>query len=144
MSVGLQFTTLNDAFFFLNQSKGMSDIPASRPLRQRYIRAAILFSWLSLEEVLEYVLTILGKSIITDPVPGKLADRLRFVLNLRRDKSFSLDEFRALRKLRNSLAHPTSATDEGRLLTVDQAAATFKYCSSVIQRLSPVKVIWGS
>ena len=104
MSIVWRFTSLDDAFFFLNQSKGMSDIPSSRPLRQRYIRACILFSWLSLEEVLEYVIRQKEKEgTLKHPVPTRLGDKLQFVLHALR-KSHSSDEFQTLRKIRNRLA----------------------------------------
>ena|SRR5712691_101962 len=142
MSIVWRFTSLDDAPFFLNQSKGMSDIPSSRPLRQRYVRACILFSWLSLEEVLEYVIRQKEKEgTLKHPVPSRLGDKLRFVLHALR-KSHSSSEFQTLRKIRNHLVHPASETDETTLLTQNQAAAAFRYCSSTIQRLCPVKVAW--
>ena len=143
MSIIWRFTTLDDAFFFLNQSKGMSDIPSSKSIRQRYIRACILFSWLSLEEVLEYMVRSLEKEgTLKHPIPGRLGDRLRFVLRALGQTQFASDEFRTLRRVRNRLVHPTSETDETALLTQSQAAAAFSYCSSTIRLLCPVKIAW--
>ena len=45
--------TLDDAYFFLNQSKSLSGTPSIKPLQQRYIRACILHSWIALEEMLD-------------------------------------------------------------------------------------------
>lgn len=146
MSFVWQFTTLDDAFFFLNQLKAMTPaIPSSRPLQQRYIRACILFSWLALEEALDVVTKQkYMQAKLAGPLPRQLGDKLEVVLHAL-GKPHSPDEFMTLRKVRNDLVHPNLQTDEATLLTQDQAARAFGYCSKTIQRLCPVgvEVVWG-
>jgi hypothetical protein len=134
-------TTLDDAYFFLNQSIGLPDIPSTVPLRQRYLRACILFSWIALEETLNYVVEELvsKRRLLCEP-RGGLLDRLNAVRDARRVAPIDQREFLDARNTRNLLTHATSGEVENRLLTIEQARRVFEYCLKVIRETYPYEV----
>jgi hypothetical protein len=143
MSQAVRFTTLDDAFFFLNQSKGMSEIPHSQPLRQRYIRACILFSWVALEESVNHTIDELQqRQSFQGTSPARLSDKLEAALRANSQTCFVASDFNVLRRVRNSLTHPRAKVDEAPLLTVDQATATFNYCSAMMTKFLRLELRW--
>jgi hypothetical protein len=143
MATVVRFTTLDDAFFFLNQSKSIAETPSSQPLRQRYIRACILFSWISLEESLDHRVEELQKSQhFEGTVPKGLFDKLEAAVQANGHTITSSSQFYALRRVRNSLTHPDAMTDERPLLTLDSARDTFNYCSTMMSIFLPSRLEW--
>jgi hypothetical protein len=128
MTVYAYSIILNDAYFYLNQVISLPAIPSAEPLRQRYVRACILFSWIALEELLADDTT--GQ--------GKLSVRLDKALELRGAKRLDSKEFLSLRRIRNLLTHPkkTNSPNDDPLIGVEQARATFEYCLKMMRSLS--------
>ena len=134
-------STLDDAYFFLNQSKYLSGTPSIRPLQQRYIRACILHSWIALEEMLDHAIQDLEKlGKMNGSPPGPLSQKLQAALKARDASAFSPAEFAARRKVRNLLVHPVSNQSEEHLLTVDEASRIFQYCLDHIRAVYPHSV----
>ena len=132
---------LDDAHFFLNQAQGLPDVPSSRPLRDRYIRACILFSWIALEEMLDYAIQERGLSKGAPPTP--LRKRLDFTLKAGGQPSVDAVSFSATRRTRNEITHPIIY---GKLVVVAfrDARNAFDFCSRTIQILfSKHEVAWG-
>src|SRR5579872_1224206 len=122
---------LNDAYYYLNQCKGLPDIPSSEPLRQRNLRACVLFSWIAVEEMLDYSVGELVRQKLLKATPrGKFYQRLTKVLLLRGAVPIEIEEFRAMRRIRNLLSHPTTTAPEVSL-NVQDAREVFDYCLSV-------------
>ena len=129
---------LNDAYYYLNQCKGLPDIPSSEPLRQRNLRTCVLFSWIAVEEMLHYSATDLIRQKVLAAMPaGKLSARLTQVLELKGAAPITIEEFRNTRQVRNSLAHPTSAAATEVSLTLGQTQKVFDSCLALIKLLAP-------
>ena len=135
-------TTLDDANYFLNQSKGLSNIPSSVPLRERYLRACILFSWIALEEMLGYAAEDLLKRDLIVKVPiGGLWDRIKVILLARGLSAPDQQKFFVIRKIRNLLTHNASNNEvEGYSLTTQQAQEVLDYCTKIIRESYPYNV----
>jgi hypothetical protein len=136
MVVLYSLPVLDDAFFFLNQAKGMPDLPRSK-MRDLYIRTSILFSWVALEEA------IASAADEMEQLPRRLGDRLQAILLARGNNEFRLEEFLPLRSVRDSITHPRVGAEKAVSPALEQAVKTFDYCSAMIGRLSPWPVVWG-
>jgi hypothetical protein len=133
---------LNDAYYYLNQCKGLPDIPSSEPLRQRNLRTCVLFSWIAVEEMLHYSSAeLIHQKVLTAMPVGKLSARLTQVLGLKGAAPINIEDFRAIRQVRNSLAHPTSAAATEVSLTLTQTQKVFDYCLALIRILAPHELI---
>lgn len=76
MSVLYRFTTLDDAWAFLLEAKGLPAVTTSRPRVQRCVRACILISWIALEESLDYAVDLWKREGRTlGPLPRHLKPR---------------------------------------------------------------------
>src|SRR3954470_14995480 len=132
MSLHYRFTTLEDGYFFLNQLKGLPGLPSSDLLRQRYVRACIIFSWLALEEVGKYV-----DSKRAHLVPReKLIGRLMRLLGSSQPHNFA-SEFTRLRTIRNDVAHANSHDMLIVSLSTRDASDVFTFCASVALAILP-------
>lgn len=133
---------LNDAYYYLNQCKGLPDIPSSEPLRQRNLRTCVLFCWIAVEEMLHYsAIELLRRKVLTAMPVGKLSARLTQVLESKGAAPINIEEFRNARQVRNSLAHPTSAGATDVSLTLGQTEKVFDYCLALITLLAPHKLM---
>jgi hypothetical protein len=129
---------MNDAYYFLSQSQGLPDIPSAEPLRQRYFRACVVFSWMAIEEMLDYSTTELLRQKKLDKVPkGGLLDRLDRILAIRGASKINAIEFKALRRIRNRITHPISTAADDELLDATQTRAGFDYCLKLLELISP-------
>ncbi len=129
-------TTLDDAYFFLNQAKGLPDIPSVKPLRQRYLRSCIFFAWIALEEILDCAVTDLEETgKLHKASPHRLRDKVKLVLALRGRHTFRSEDFEKARRIRNSLVHPTPDLSEDVLLTLQKANHVFQDCLKTIHTL---------
>ena len=134
-------TTLDDAYFFLNQSKGLPKIPSVKPLQQRLARACILHSWIALEEMLDYAIEDLRKQgKMKEPPARPLSEKLKAVLSARGSLALDMKDFSVARKVRNILVHPTPNKSEDHFLTLEQASSVFNYCLTTIRAISPYNV----
>jgi hypothetical protein len=110
MTVYVNVPTLDEAFYFLNQAKGLPPTASSQLLKERYLRVCILLSWVAAEEGLSDAIDDLkssGKS--TSRIQGGLADKLEYVLNAR-GHSFLLSDFLKARR--------TSAITQNRPMSI--------------------------
>lgn len=130
-------STLNDAFYYLNQAKGRPDVPSLRPLIQRYLRSCIILSWVAVEETLEYAYDELLKRGISFKFDNNLREKIRTILEYQRVNSFDDQRFTTLRKIRNTLTHPKKDTQENNILTIDSASQSFEYCFNIIREIYP-------
>ena len=142
MSALYSFTTLDDAFFFLNQVKGLPDIRTSRQMREAFVRASVVLSWVAVEEGVEHAIHILELKgqLCIDP-PKQFRDRLRFVL-LATGNTWNGSKFKEARELRNRVVHPTGPKGEPDL-TVKEAELVFGYCHNTLNLLFQHKVELG-
>lgn len=68
---------------------------------------------------------------------GKLSGRLTQVLELKGAAPINIEEFRTIRQVRNSLAHPTTAAAAEVSLNLEQARKVFDYCLALAKLLAP-------
>jgi len=133
---------LNDAFYYLNQSKGLPDIPSSEPLRQRNLRACVLFSWIAVEEMVHYSAGDLLRQKSLKAMPrGRLSDMLTEVLLRRGAVPIKIEEFRAMRRVRNLLTHPATTSVPEVFLSLKHACGVFDYCASLVEQIAPHKLM---
>lgn len=130
-------STLDDAFYYLNQAKGRPDVPSLRPLIQRYLRSCILLSWVAVEETLEYAFDELLKRGISFKIRHNLRDDIRTIVESHRSSSFDDERFTIIRKIRNTLTHPKKDTQEDTILTIANASQSFEYCFYIIREIYP-------
>lgn len=100
MSTIYGFTTLNDAYAFLLEAKGLPAVASSTVRKQRCVRACILLSWISLEDGLDTAIECWEKNGKTfGCLPSSLKQRLSSVLNAVSRPGIDENEFAALRCL---------------------------------------------
>ncbi len=73
---------LNDAYWFLRQVEGLPNVPTSKQLTLRYLRATAVFSWVALEQMLNAVVDdyVAQGKVARLSVPERLRDKLEYVL----------------------------------------------------------------
>jgi hypothetical protein len=135
MTVYVNVPTLDEAFYFLNQAKGLPHTASSQPLNERYLRVCILLSWVAAEEALSDAIDDLKNSgKLTSGTKGGLADRLEYVLNAH-GHGFLLSDFLKARRIRNKLAHARQSTPRPIQITVSEGDMVFEYCRKTIADL---------
>jgi hypothetical protein len=114
-----KFTLLEDAFFFLNQAKSLSNSPTARAAKARFIRCSVMLSWQALEDATKDVL----KNYSNQPFPFKFSEKLKLALALLNHTSaFNPDLYHQNYRLRNDVVHvnaglsTTAMRDAGRSL----------------------------
>jgi hypothetical protein len=132
---------LNDAYFFLNQSEGLPNIPTAEPLRQRYLRTCVLFSWIAVEGMVDYSSRyfVLQKKLSETP-KGRLLQRINAVLSSCHKPTVSDEQFKLVRKVRNALTHPTEM-DAAPELDCENARSVFEWCRKVVELLAPHQLL---
>lgn len=140
VSVIYYCSLLDDAIFFVNHAKGLPDVPSSQPLRHRYTRASILFSWIALEEMLDYAIEEQGLLAAAPPKP--LRSRLDFALHAIGRPAVEAEAFSTARKLRNRLTHPV-INGKAAGASIEDARKVFDFCSRAIKSLFTHEVRWG-
>jgi hypothetical protein len=91
------------------------------------------------EEMLHYSATELLRQKVLKTMPaGKLSGRLNQVLELKGAAPINIEEFRTIRQVRNSLAHPNTAAEVS--LNFSQARKVFDYCLALVKLLAPHKL----
>lgn len=125
------FTLLDDAFFFLNQAKSLSNTPTARAARERYIRTSVMLSWQALEDSVKDTL----HRHTAPPFPRKLSAKLTLALALRRPAhAFDLVLYQQFYVLRNDVVHVNAGSAHP---TFRDAEAMFTYAKSMISSLIP-------
>ena len=140
MSVFYRFTTLDDAYAFLLEAKGLPSVATAKPRLQRYVRACVLLSWIGLEEGLDCTVDLLnrgGRSL--GPLPRPLKPRLSALMKALSRSPIDDVAFTVLRKIRNGQTHPRAAVDEPEL-AIEQAERTFNFCMATVRALFPLPV----
>src|SRR5258706_10608223 len=122
--------TLNDACWFLNQAKGLPEIPKTQQLTSRYLRATVISSWVALEQMLiaavrEYVAQ--GK-LVRSSIPKRLRDKLEHVLAVQ-GKTLDRSDFQKYRDLRNDITH------DDRMFSISDVETAHRF-SSIQLKLS--------
>ena len=135
---------LTDAYFYLNQSKGLPSIPSAESLRRRYVASCILLSWVAVEAALSHRLTELQRDLPLSPQRSRgLSESLDLVV-IRNRRRLNKEEFKRLRRIRNDIAHP-KGDEKDTDVTVDQASETFRFCAGVIEDLyHPIRVMYSN
>jgi|SRR5262249_32370760 len=127
----VDYLLLSDAYFFLNQAKGLSDTPAAQLAKQRHVRACVLFCWQSLEYIVKDVL----KSVPKTSVPNKFSDRLSLALTIRGHRiTFDSTAYKKFYGMRNDLVHVNSGAKQ---ITLLDATELFTYCKDLHVALTP-------
>ena len=140
MSVFYRFTTLDDAYAFLLEAKGLPAVGAAKPRVQRCVRACVLLSWIGLEEGLDYAVDLWNREgRALGPLPRPLKPRLSALSAALSRPPIDDVAFTVLRKIRNGLTHPRAAVDEPEL-AVEQAERTFDFCMATVRAFFPFPV----
>jgi len=130
---------LEDADFFIHQARGLPSVTSTKPLRDRFVRACILFSWIALEEVVEHALE---KEGLAGAAPAKpFRSRLDFALVAVGRPPVDDRLFSDTRKLRNRFTHPVGG---GKLTTasLEDARMVFDFCAGAIRSLLRYEIRW--
>lgn len=128
---------MDDAYFFLNQAKSLSDTPTARKAKARYVRSSIMFSWQALEDMIK---DVLRQSTSRIAVPNKLSEKLKLALFLSGSGNvFDPSRFHAHYKKRNDIVHVNAGSPAPE---VKDAQETFQYCKETIEFLLRGERIW--
>jgi hypothetical protein len=126
-----KFTLLEDAFFFLNQAKSLSNTPTARAAKARYVRCSVMLSWQALEDAAKDAL----KNYSNQPFPFKFSEKLKLALALLNHSSaFSPNLYSQNYKLRNDVVHVNAGSPDPAL---SDAEAMFAYCKNLCGKLIP-------
>lgn len=125
------FTLLDDAYFFLNRAKSMTDTPSAKKGKGRFIRSSVLFSWQALEEATKSQL----KHLPTVSVPKKFSEKVKLALKLQGTLyAFKEADFYLHYKVRNDIIHVNHGSPDP---TLGDAEKMFNYCKAMLQSLHP-------
>lgn len=135
---------LSDAYFHLNQAKGLPSIASSRQLRRVYVTSCIQLSWIALEvAVADRIKTLAGEGRPAVTGSKGLLESAKRLAALG-GTALDLETFRRLRKLRNEIVHPRS-DDRDVDIPVGLAIETLDFCSQIIRDLyHPARLIYES
>ena len=135
-----EFTTINDAYVFMLEAKGLPETKSGQIRKQRCVRACILISWAAVEGCLEVALELWNeKRSPFGPFPVPLKQRLTTVLKTLRKRNMNGAKYTRLRRIRNELTHP-KPDKAGPKLTVKQAETTFAFCIATIRAFFPYRI----
>jgi len=132
---------LNDAYFHLNQAKGLPVISSAKELRRVYSTSCILLSWIAMEvSIADCTKKLLAKGQLTvASSKGLLESAARLAVFGR--SALDTETFRRLRRMRNEIVHPR-IDDRDVDLPVSVPSETFDFCAQVIQDFyRPTKLI---
>jgi hypothetical protein len=125
------FTLLDDAYFFLNRAKSMTDTPSAKRGKGRFIRSSVLFSWQALEEATKSRL----KHLSPATMPKKFSEKLKLALTLQGTvQAFREADFYRHYKLRNDIIHVNHNAPDPAF---HDAEEMFNYCKDMLQGLHP-------
>ena len=130
MAISLRFIAFSDAYYMLNQVKGLPDTISGLEHRNRCITTCILLSWVGVEAAVADELRRLRKQGYSGTLPTHLRGGVEFLLN-RKNAQLDLENFKKLKKLRNDLTHPTAVLLQPP--TEASADASFNYCIDLVK-----------
>ena len=135
---------LSDAYFFINQAKGLPSISSAQNLTNRYLTSCILLSWTAMEVAVSHRAKELQARGVLRAVPSRQLIRSVESLLTVNKRTLDIRTFRRLRKLRNDVAHPR-ADDKDDEPEICVAIETFDFCAKVIQDLyHPAKLVFSA
>jgi len=135
------YCTLDDAFAFLTEAKGLPLVARTSVRLRRLLRATVMLSWIALEDGLDDAMDDwrkAGREFIG--IPTGLKSRLCFVLSALGASPLNEPEFDRLRNIRNCLAHPKAARVDDEL-SLEIANQTFELCIATLRALSPFRIV---
>lgn len=137
MSTYLRFSTFEDAFYFCNEAKGMPVVASTQDTLQRYLRAAVLLSWIGLEEVVRScVQDLRSGGHVLSSLPKHLYGQVAYLLSSAGKPMVDRSEYNRFRRLRNDIAH-ANEWDKQLRLEVKDALASFNCCFNIASDLLP-------
>lgn len=120
--------------------KGLPEIPVSTDLRERYMRSAMILSWVAVEEALESIISEKQlRSRIDFPTNPKLLQLIEYVATVN-GKTVLMDELSRARSLRNDVTHARSPNAFAAALNEKNCQLVFQVCLSAIKAISPIPV----
>jgi len=135
-----RLTTLEDAYFFLNQGSSIPEIASSERNRQRFLRAAILFGWTAVEDGVNGQWT---EHAVGKKRPESLELRVNMLFRHLELSKPDGRAFNSYKRLRNAINHPSAELPEIKLSDAD-AGESVRFCYSVLKVLFPDLIIWTS
>ena len=97
---------LRDAYFFLNQARGLPSISSAENLTNRYLTSCILLSWTAVEVAVSHRTKELQTRGALHAMPSRQLIRSVEELLILNKRTLDVKEYRRFRKLRNDVAHP--------------------------------------
>ena len=136
LSIIYRFPTLEDAYYFVNQVRGLPDVPNTARLRERFIRAGIILSWAGLEEARTYLVESGKYSIRPDfPKSGKPLDVIRYVARAN-GKLVREDDLEKARSLRNDATHFRPDSVYSAAITERNCKFVFDTCLAAVRAMT--------
>src|SRR5258708_8748232 len=131
----IRFSTIEDAYYYFFQAKGMTDTLRGVTVKQRHLRTAVLLGWVAVDDAVAAF--ALEKKIVwpRDCRGPALIPRLRFVWNQLNHMAPDVAEFNRRRSVRNGIAHPSGSEDTS--LTVEQVDELLGHCTASIPAMQP-------
>lgn len=140
MARTVRFTTLEDAFYFLNQVRGLPPVPSTLSLRGRFVRAGIILSWVALEEVVNSVVEERGYDSLKDfPNPPKLMAVIQYAAR-KNKQTIKITDLLKARELRNQVTHFRSDAVQNAALTESNCRFVFDCCLAAARAVSPFRL----
>jgi hypothetical protein len=105
MNALAKFVPLSDAYYYLNQAKGLPVTVKTIEHINRCTRSCIILTFAALEGAVAYEMRKLKESGYTGRIPNKVGDGLVFLMS-RNQQPFDLKIFLQYRALRRRIVHP--------------------------------------
>ena len=139
MSTLTHFTTIEDAYYYFFEGKGMPETPKGVTVKQRQLRAAVLLGWVAVDDAIAAF--ALQENIVWPQNCRGLSifPRLRYIYSRLDSAGPDEGQFARLRAIRNGITHPSGVAEI--LLTVEQADELLRYCRGLIRVMYPHLVV---
>jgi hypothetical protein len=139
MSTLVHFTTIEDAYYYFFEAKGMADTPQGIAVKQRHLRAAVFLGWVAVDDA---VAAFAVREHLVWPRNCRglsLFPKLRFIWSLLDSAGPDEGQFVRLRAIRNGITHPSGVADI--LPTLEEADELLTYCKELIRVMYPHLVV---
>lgn len=132
------FTTIEDAYYYYGQAKGVSDTKNGRVIKQRHLRTAVLLGWVGVDDAMA---SWMKEAELVWPRDCKRRSfpKIRFIFEQLGLPPPSESDFDLYRGVRNEITHPSGVSDP--ILTLPEVGDALAYCKRLMKAMYPHLVV---
>jgi len=139
MSLLTFFTTIEDAYYYYFQAKGISDTKNGRVIKQRHLRTAILLGWVAVDDAMACWIQEAKIVWPRDCKGPRSFPKIRLVFGQLGLPPPDKSEFDLHREIRNEITHPSGSSE--RALTLTEVGDALAYCKRLMKTMYPHLVV---